>query len=52
MAKAGKAKATAGDESPAANQYVPDDQWQEIQAALAPLDRLARTMEAKWAQAG
>jgi hypothetical protein len=48
MAKMGKAKARAGDDSPAATQYVPDDQWQEIMAALAPLDRLARVMETKW----
>ena len=48
MAKMGKAKARAGDDQPAATQYVPDDQWQEIQAALAPLDRLARVMETKW----
>ncbi len=48
MAKMGKAKRAAGDESPAATQYVPDDQWQEIMAALAPLDRLARVMETKW----
>jgi hypothetical protein len=48
MAKMGKAKRAAGDDSPAATQYVPDDQWQEIMAALAPLDRLARVMETKW----
>ena len=45
--KAGQS-AAAGDESPARQRYVPDDLFQEIMAALAPLDKLAREMELKW----
>lgn len=47
-AKKTPARAAAGDESPARQRYVPDDIFQEIMAALAPLDRLARRMEEKW----
>ncbi len=47
-AKKTPASAAAGDESPARQRYVPDDLFQEIIAALAPLDKLARRMEEKW----
>ena len=40
--------AGAGDTTPAPSRYVPDDLFQEIMAALAPLDKLARRMEEKW----
>jgi len=47
MKQGGRAK-DAGDASLARQQYVPDDLFQEIMAALAPLDKLARRMEEKW----
>lgn len=47
-AKQGGRAKDAGDTSPARQQYVPDDLFQEIMAALAPLDKLARRMEEKW----
>lgn len=47
-AKKTPASAAAGDASPARQRYVPDDLFQEIMAALAPLDKLARRMEEKW----
>lgn len=47
-AKQGGRAKDAGDASPARQQYVPDDLFQEIMAALAPLDKLARAMELKW----
>jgi len=47
-AKRTPANAAAGDASPARHRYIPDDLFQEIMAALAPLDKLARRMEEKW----
>jgi len=46
--KQGGQGAQAGDTTPAPSRYVPDDLFQEIMAALAPLDKLARRMEEKW----
>ncbi len=46
--KQGGQGAKAGDTTPAPSRYVPDDLFQEIMAALAPLDKLARRMEEKW----